>query len=211
VRRILGSSKSAGNAKQRLTIAWNGHRAGDALTLGSPALFPWPSADSHRNRREEDVIISSGMTRFYKYVFPIIWFGFLATFFIVGWFAGARQEAPLFLVIPFVMGLFGYFIFRKVLWVLMDEVEDCGTYLIVRNGKEEDNIALSNIMNVSATMAMNPPQIALRLVQPCRFGSEVVFSPLRGSFTLNPFRKNVIAEDLIVRVDKARSSRARIG
>jgi hypothetical protein len=154
------------------------------------------------------VVISNGMTRFYKYVFPVIWFGVLATFFVTGWIAGAPQQSPVFLVMPCLMALFGYFLFRKLLWVLVDEVKDCGTYLVVRNRNEEVTIDLSNIMNVSATTNMNPPQVTLRLVQPCRLGDEVVFSPKRGSFSLNPFKKNEIVEDLIVRVDRARLTRA---
>jgi hypothetical protein len=62
-------------------------------------------------------------------------------------------------------------------------------------------------MNVSASTNMNPPRITLRLVQPGKFGSELAFSPTM-SFTLNPFAKSGVAEDLIVRVDKARSRRA---
>jgi hypothetical protein len=149
------------------------------------------------------------LTRFYKYAFPLLWFGLLATFFIGGWFAGAPLQTPVFFVAPLFMAAFGFIVFKKLIWVLVDEVRDCGTYLVVRNRNEEANIDLSNIMNVSASTSMNPPQVTLRLVQPCRFGSEVVFSPVRGSFSLNPFRRNAVVEDLIVRVDKARASRAR--
>jgi hypothetical protein len=109
------------------------------------------------------------------------------------------------------MAIVGFIVFKKLVWVLVDEVQDCGTYLLVRNRDQEATVDLSNIMNVSASTAMNPPQVTLRLVQPCRFGSEVVFSPRRGQFSLNPFKKNEIVEDLIVRVDKTRLVRARFG
>ena len=62
-------------------------------------------------------------------------------------------------------------------------------------------------MNVSASTMVNPPRVTLRLVQPGKFGSEVVFSPKTG-FTLNPFAKSEVAEDLIERVDRARRYRA---
>lgn len=155
------------------------------------------------------MVISSGMTKFYKYVFPVIWFGFLAMFLVGGWVSGALQQAPVFLVMPCVMAVFGYFLFKKMLWVLADEVEDYGTYLVVRNRNEEATIELLNIMNVSATTNMNPPHVTLRLLQPCRLGGEVVFAPARGGFSFNPFKKNEIVEDLIVRVDKARRTRTR--
>jgi hypothetical protein len=61
-------------------------------------------------------------------------------------------------------------------------------------------------MNVNASTYVNPPRITLRLVTPGRFGNEIAFSPIAG-FRLNPFAKNKIAEDLIVRVDRARSKR----
>lgn len=90
---------------------------------------------------------------------------------------------------------------------LADEVYDCGDSLLIRNRSKEDTIALSNIMNVSASTYMNPPRVTLRLVTPSKFGSEVAFSPIVG-FTLNPFAKNRVTENLIVRVDQARSRRA---
>jgi len=45
-----------------------------------------------------------------------------------------------------------------------------------------------------------------RLVTPGKFGTELSFSPIRR-FWLNPFAKNPFGEDLIVRVDRARSRR----
>jgi len=78
---------------------------------------------------------------------------------------------------------------------------------VVRNGSEEERIPLGNIMNVSASTNTNPPRITLRLVRPGRFGADVSFSP-SSRISFNPFAKNPVAEDLIVRVDKARLGRA---
>lgn len=155
------------------------------------------------------VVISSRMTKFYKYGFPMIWFGFLAVFLIIGLTTGATREAPVFLLVPCAMGVFGYFLFKNIAWVLVDEVRDGGDYLVVRNHSEEITVYLTNIMNVSASTNTNPPQAKLRLVQPSKFGSELVFAPMQRGFSLNPFRKNEIIEDLIVRVDKARRAPAR--
>jgi hypothetical protein len=66
-------------------------------------------------------------------------------------------------------------------------------------------------MNVSVTTMVNPPRITLRIANASGvgpLGSEVTFSPPRP-FSLNPFAKIPVAEDLIVRVDRARSQRAR--
>lgn len=147
--------------------------------------------------------ISSAWIPFYKWVFPLVWFGVLA--FIAGTVIvkGAPQELPM-LIVPLLMAIFGFVLMKKLVWVLVDEVYDCGDYLLVRNRGQEERIDLSNIMNVSAITMMNPPQITLRLIDPSRWGSEITFSPPKP-FTLNPFAKNPIADDLIVRAHRARS------
>jgi hypothetical protein len=150
--------------------------------------------------------ISSGMMTFHKKIFPAIWFGFLGVFFLVGVLTGAAGESAHFLIVPLVMGLSGFILMKKLLWNLVDEVWDCGDYLLIRNGDEEESIQLSNIMNISVSTATNPPRITLRLTHPSRFGNEIAFSPLM-KFTLNPFAKNPIAEDLTARVDRAQSGR----
>ena len=78
--------------------------------------------------------------------------------------------------------------------------------MLFRSRDVEERVLLSNVMNVSVTPHMNPPRITLRLVEPCRLGSEIAFSPATP-FTWSPFAKNPVAEDLIVRVDKARRVR----
>lgn len=151
--------------------------------------------------------ISSGLTWWHKKAFPAVWFGFLAVFFLVGTIGGAAKKDPAFLVVPVLMAVFGVFFMRKLLWDLLDEVYDCGDSLLVKNGGQEELIPLANIMNVSDSSLMNPPRVTLRLVTPSRFGSMLTFSPA-GRRTVNPLAKNKIAEDLIVRVDQARSKRA---
>lgn len=150
--------------------------------------------------------ISSGSTFVSKKVFPILWFGFLAVFLVVAALTEAAHASPAFFIGPAVMAVFGYFLMRKLVWDLVDEVYDCGDYLLVKNRGKAESVALSNIMNVNASTAMNPPRITLRLVKSGTFGEEIAFSPT-APFTLNPFAKNQVAEDLIVRVDQARPKR----
>jgi hypothetical protein len=150
--------------------------------------------------------ISSGNTRFYKKVFPAMWLGILTVFLIVAVGTGAPEESATFLLIPLAMGVFGFFFFKNMLWDLVDEVYDCGDSLLIRNRGQEESIPLSNIMNVNALTQMNPPRVTLRLVVPSNFGAEITFSPAKR-FSLNPFAKNEIAEELIVRVDRARARR----
>ena len=151
--------------------------------------------------------ISSRWTFFYKRAFPVFWFGFLALFVVIALVGGAANKDLVFLAVPCVLALFGFFVFRRLIWDLADEVIDAGDALIVRNRGEEDTVPLSNIMNVSASTLTNPSRITLRLARAGRFGREIVFSPKRP-FTLNPFARNPVAEDLIVRVDDARARRA---
>ncbi len=151
--------------------------------------------------------ISSKFTFFHKKLFPLLWFGFLA-FFIIGALKNrVYEKAPPALLIPCFMIIFGFLLMKKLVWDLADEVYDCGEFLLIKKGDKEENVALTNIMNVSVSMNMNPQRITLRLAQPGQLGAEIAFSPAT-TFTINPFAKNQIAEDLIIRVDKARSKRA---
>jgi len=151
--------------------------------------------------------ISSRSLFITKTVFPLFWFGILAIVLATAIFSKAYEKAPMSLLIPIFMAFFGYFMLKELVWDLVDEVFDCGDYLLVKNRGQEERVALSNIMNVSATIMVNPPRITLRLVNPGRFGPEIAFSPARP-LTLNPFAKNAVAEDLISRVYRARTSRA---
>lgn len=152
--------------------------------------------------------ISSKYLFFAKKGFPLLWFGFLAFFVAEAIMNGAYEKEPMILVVPCTMAVLGFFLMKNLLWDLADEVYDCGDFLVVKNRGLEERVPLSNIMNVSASMNMNPRRITLRLVAPGKLGQEISFSPA-APFTRNLFAKNPVAEDLIVRVDKARSKRAR--
>jgi len=147
--------------------------------------------------------ISSQRTFFMKRIFPLI---FVAIMLVpVGLFFGVQRNPPpvQILILPVLMLPVLYVIMRKLVWDLADEVYDGGDYLLVKYGDQEERIPLANIMNVSATLMVNPPRVTLRLVKPGRFGKEVTFTPVRP-MTLNPFSRNGVADDLIERVDKAR-------
>ena len=92
---------------------------------------------------------------------------------------------------------------KKLVFDLADQVYDAGQFLLVKKKGIEQRVALSNIKNVNASIMTNPPRITLSLVTPGELGPEISFCPVRP-FTLNPFRKNEIAENLIDRVDRAR-------
>jgi hypothetical protein len=56
-------------------------------------------------------------------------------------------------------------------------------------------------------MSVKPSRITLKLAKPGKFGAEISFAP-PPQFNISPFAKNDIAEDLIVRVNRARSQSA---
>ena len=150
--------------------------------------------------------ISSRTTFIYRRAFPLFRFGCIGLFAFIALTTGIARWEPVVLAVPVVMAAVGVVIVRRLVWVLADEVYDCGSHLSVRHGASEQTIPLSNIMNVSATATANPPQITPRLVQTGVHGHEIMFSS-KVPFTLSPFTGNAIAEELMVRVDQARANR----
>ena len=147
--------------------------------------------------------LTSKATFFHKRVFPFIWFGFLGVFLCVGLFTNASQNGPgiIFLVVPMGMAVFGYFIMKKLVWDLIDEVYDEGTSLLFRNGDKEVRVSLKDIKNVSYSTMTNPPRVTVSIRHKTVFGDELTFSP---PVSWVPFKKNADIERLIDRIDDTR-------
>lgn len=151
--------------------------------------------------------ISSRGTFFYKRVFPVIWFGFLAVFLAVTmWAIVARGAASLRFpfvmppIVALVMAAFGYFIMKKFVFDIVDEVWDTGDELLVKNGGHEQRVPLSEIMNVSYSFLTSPPRVTLMLRYEGLFGKEITFSP-PGRFG---FSRDPVITELIERIDARR-------
>jgi len=148
--------------------------------------------------------ISSKWTFFYKRVFPVIFFGFLLVFVGIGLFANSQSNSASnipFLIMPIVMMVVVYFISKKLIFDLVDEVWDDGDTLVVRNAGQEQRIALADIKNVNYSPLISPPRVTLSLRRPTVFGEQVTFcAPVR----LVPFATSPVIDDLIERVDRAR-------
>ena len=149
--------------------------------------------------------ISSGWTFFYKRVFPILWFGFLVVFAGIG---VVRGQGLGVVIVPLAMIGFGYFLMQKLVFDLADEVWDEGDALRVKNGGQEQRIALSDIKNVNYSPFMNPPRVTLSLRRPTVFGEQITFC---GPVQLVPFSSSPVIADLIERVDRAREQPAKRG
>jgi hypothetical protein len=148
--------------------------------------------------------ISSRTTFLYKRIFPIAWVGFLLVFIagivFTAWRSG-RYPPPPFFVVPAVMIVVGYWIMRKLVFDMVDEVLDAGDALVVRNRGQEERIAFSDIMNVNYSPFVSPPRVVLSLRRPSIFGSQVAFcAPVR----FVPFSSSPIVDELIQRIDAAR-------
>jgi hypothetical protein len=140
---------------------------------------------------------------FLRYVMPILTLVFLSISFVAVVQNKEYERSVLTLIVPlFLLGLF-YFLFKKFVWDLANEVIDNEDRLLVTKGELQIEIRLSNIMNISSSMLQNPPRLTLRLRDPCVWGSELSFSPLEPGFSLIRTRSK-IADDLILRIDKIR-------
>jgi hypothetical protein len=149
--------------------------------------------------------ISARNTFFMKRVLPLVMFGALALFGATAVRGALRQPGFPYavLIVPLIMAGAFYFLFRRLIFDLADEVVDEGDALRVRIGSEEERIPLSQIINVSYAGMVNPPRVTLTLRQPGRFGREVSFSPIQR-LVESLTGKNPLVSDLIERVEAAR-------
>jgi hypothetical protein len=149
--------------------------------------------------------ISSRNTFFVKRIFPIIWVGMLALFVAIAFLSARNGSSPpvIVFIVPLLVFAIGYFVMRRLVLDLADEVYDEGDALRVRFGSDEDRIALANVINISYAGMTNPQRITLMLRTPGRFGREVTFSPPQTIFS-PLFRTNPLVNELIERVDAAR-------
>ncbi|MHA6205041.1 hypothetical protein ACXU4B_11495 [Dyella soli] len=152
--------------------------------------------------------LSSPSTFFYKRVFPVFWFGFLAVFLATWIGSGAALRRPEMwpsAFIPLLMAVIGLAVFRRLLFDLVDEVWLDGESLVVKNRGEQARLALGEVINVNASTMTNPPRITLMLrTESSRFGKAVSFIPAGPRGFLGAFRPNPVATDLIHRIDALR-------
>ena len=136
-------------------------------------------------------------------IMPLLFFGALTGFVALVLKLEAYKESPIFLIVPCVMAALGYSQMKATLRDLVDEVYDCGDFLLVRKRGEEDMVPLTHIVNVNSSHA-RPSRITLTLASPGKFGSKVSFTPPpKLSKYVHP--GDAIADDLIARTVKARS------
>jgi len=145
----------------------------------------------------------SGSTFWYKKAFPTIWFGFLGFFVFIMIFPTVSGKAQAgFLIVPIAMAIFGYFMFRNLIWDLSDEVFDAGNELIFRKGGKEQHVKLSDISNISYSYMTSPERVVVSSRVNGPIGRELVFCP---PMRFLHFKRSPLIAELIERVDRARN------
>jgi hypothetical protein len=142
--------------------------------------------------------ISSQTTFLLKRIFPVLWFGVLALLLAMALRDAARNgHAPFVPVIVLLsMTLWALFLFKTLILTLADEVWDAGDALVVRNKGREERIMLSERVDFSYWLIVNPPRLTLSLRQPTTFGRKISFILPTNDFT--------VGDDLIRRIKAAR-------
>jgi hypothetical protein len=135
-----------------------------------------------------------------KWVFPPVIFVSVSVYILWKESQKANPEYVILFSALAVMAVIFVVVFRRRMWSLADDVLDGGTYLLVRFGTREASINLANITKVDVESQLGATTVRLRLATPCEFGGVVSF--LAKSTSRNPFALNVIAEDLIARVNR---------
>src|SRR5690242_13379629 len=147
--------------------------------------------------------ISSRATLLHKRAFPLIWFGGLA----VVAFEAVVGPVPAFVLVPVtIMGMFGFFMMKNLVFDLVDQVWDDGADVIVRNRGREIRVPLAGIVNVGYT-PHSPQRATLLFREPTALGQEIAFVP---AAVWVPFGRSPVIDDLIQRVDAARRAAARL-
>lgn len=148
--------------------------------------------------------ISSKATFFQKRVFPVLLFGLLAFVLVSVAEAAAAHGVPVIVGIAVVLVVLVYvfFLTKRLMFDLADEVWDAGDSLEVRRGAVEVRIPFGQIRNVSYTVMTNPNRVTLNLREAGPLGDEVSFS---APTSWVPFRKSPVILDLIDRIEQART------
>lgn len=149
--------------------------------------------------------LNSRLTYINKYLFPTVWFGFLLFFFFQAPVAAKNEtQKIIFMVAPFPMALFGYYLMRKMLFGLVNEVYRSGDYILCKNGDKRIKVSLSEIQSAIYYTQTQPQKCVLRLNKDTVLGREIEFIPKIG---WRPFSFNQDVDLLIDQVHQQNQGR----
>ena len=152
-------------------------------------------------------MVSSRMTFWYKRGNLVLCLGFSALCclgIVVSVFTVPENDASalILLVVPVLLAVLIYTIWKSMYRDLIDEVWDEGASLLFRNGDTEVRISLADIRNASYYWdSAKLPRVTLSLRCATEMGKHLSFLPL---VDLIPFRKHRAILQLIDRIDRAK-------
>jgi hypothetical protein len=141
----------------------------------------------------------SGWTTFYKKIFPVIMFGFVLVILLMGAVSGV--SGPEYYLVPIGMCVFIYFLLRRMIWDLVDEVYDAGDYLVFKNDGREQRVQLEEITEIDYQNITSPERVTVHCRNEGTLGNKLVFCLPPRLFKL---RKSSVVTELIERVERAR-------
>jgi hypothetical protein len=148
--------------------------------------------------------ISSRATFYGKRIMPLVTVGILIASIALPLSRGLRagQYLPLMPVVIgiIIFGMIFFFIWKKTVFELVDEVWDAGDALIIKNKRQEERVALSDIVNVSY-QPIGGQRVTLLLRRPSVFGDRIHFCP---PLRVLSFLGSPVIDDLIQRIDAKR-------
>lgn len=151
--------------------------------------------------------LSARGTYLAKRIIPVAWYGLLLLIVAVGSNTAIRKGKPeeLYFFIPFAIFFAGvsFIAFKKLIFELVDSVWDDGDALVIRSGRKQERVLLSDILSVSYAGFQNPSRVTLYLRRPTVLGDEIPFAIKTRTIG---FRLPALVRDLMERVDEARRS-----
>lgn len=145
----------------------------------------------------------SGSAFFTKKVFPFLFLGTLAVFFVAGMVSGGNLDS---VSLPLSLTILAIFVFnlpKKLVGDLADEVYDGGDYLLFKKSGKEQRVLLQDVRSINSVSMSVPRKIAIQSRSTGPLGKELVFSPPIGSI----FRStHPLAHELNERVEQSQNS-----
>lgn len=130
--------------------------------------------------------LSAKASSSYKRLFAIIFYSVAALLYV--WFVSAMfydQEFDLLILCtPLILAVIGYFMMKDAMIGLVDEVLDCGEYLLIKHEGKETEVKLSDIVQFDYAYATTPPMISMTYHKYQKNGKTIRFSPaLQGDLS----------------------------
>lgn len=156
------------------------------------------------------LISSTSATIFWKRIFPGVWFGALLLGVVVTVSMGNWPAAILGLAAGMILTAVGWFSMKGLLWDLADEVWDDGDALVVRKGKQQERILLSEIGLIGCDVGKlfergygSPTRVWLRTHHHPRERPDITFLPIADFW---PWRLHPAVRDVVLRIEGARAA-----